>query len=61
MDLQFAITFDQLREYNTYLDEQCLNLWLDYDVCVARVTPPKVSTDGTCGVGVICEGSGFGE
>ncbi|KAF2969309.1 hypothetical protein GQX73_g4254 [Xylaria multiplex] len=52
VDIQFSITFDQLREYNTYLDEQCSNLWLDYDVCVARVTQPKTSTDGTCGVGV---------
>ncbi|KAL7621625.1 hypothetical protein AAE478_008951 [Parahypoxylon ruwenzoriense] len=61
VDVRFSITFEQLQEYNTYLDDQCLNLWLDYSVCVARVTPPKVSTDGTCGVGVICEGSGFGD
>ncbi|KAI0530291.1 hypothetical protein GGR58DRAFT_493829 [Xylaria digitata] len=61
VDIQFSITFNLLREYNTYLYERCSNLWLGYDVCVSRVTQPKTSTDGTCGVGVTCVGSGFGE
>ncbi|ROW14910.1 hypothetical protein VPNG_03306 [Cytospora leucostoma] len=61
VDVQFGITFAQLQEYNTFLDANCTNLWLNYDVCVGEVTPPTVSTDGTCGVGVTCEDSGFGD
>lgn len=59
--IQFAISFAQLRAYNKYLDDKCSNLWLGYDVCVAKVTPPMVSSDGTCGPGVVCKGSNFGE
>jgi hypothetical protein len=61
VDIQFGITFDQLQEWNTYLNGNCTNLWLSYDVCVAPVTPPTVSTDGTCGPGVTCVGSSFGQ
>ncbi|KAJ5051239.1 hypothetical protein NUH16_003435 [Penicillium rubens] len=46
---------------NTYLDDNCSNLWLDYDVCVAPVSAPTVSSDGSCGVGVTCAESGFGK
>ncbi|KAJ2988999.1 hypothetical protein NUW58_g3691 [Xylaria curta] len=52
VDVQFSLTFAQLRDFNKYLDDQCSNLWLDYDVCVAKVTQPKTSTDGTCSAGV---------
>lgn len=58
---RFGLEYDQLQEYNTYLDDDCLNLWLNYAVCVAPVTPQTVSTDGTCPVSVTCVGSGFGE
>lgn len=61
IDLRFGLNFSQLQEYNTYLNSDCLNLWLNYDVCVAPVTPQTVSTDGTCPPGVTCVGSGFGD
>ncbi|EFR01175.1 agglutinin isolectin 1 [Nannizzia gypsea CBS 118893] len=58
---RWGITFSQLQTYNTYLDSKCLNLWLHYDVCVARVTPQTVSKDGACPPGVTCVGSTFGD
>ncbi|KAL4879022.1 hypothetical protein BJY04DRAFT_220618 [Aspergillus karnatakaensis] len=47
--LRFGITFDELQALNTYLRDDCANLWLDYDICVAPVTESPVSEDGTCG------------
>ncbi|KAL4902739.1 hypothetical protein BDW74DRAFT_169329 [Aspergillus multicolor] len=44
--------------------DDCTNLWLDYDVCVAPVSKTAVSEDGTCGPShdnTVCEGSSFGE
>ncbi|CAI7594905.1 unnamed protein product [Penicillium glandicola] len=61
IDLRFGLNFTQLQEYNTYLNSTCGNLWLNYDICVAPVTPQTVSTDGTCPPGVTCEGSAFGD
>ncbi|KAB8260731.1 hypothetical protein BDV32DRAFT_158653 [Aspergillus pseudonomiae] len=42
----------------------CTNLWLNYDVCVAPVTKTMISEDGTCGPShgnTACEGSSFGK
>ncbi|KAG2420417.1 hypothetical protein HFD88_005218 [Aspergillus terreus] len=44
--------------------DDCTNLWLDYDVCVAPVSKTAISEDGTCGPSysnTICEGSSFGD
>ncbi|ETS77354.1 hypothetical protein PFICI_11228 [Pestalotiopsis fici W106-1] len=59
--IQFGLNFSQLQEYNTYLYNNCSNLWKDYDVCVAPVMPQTVSQNGTCPPGVTCVGSAFGE
>jgi len=61
VDLRFGINFTQLQSLNSYLNTDCTNLWLNYDICVAPVSMPAISTDGSCGVGVTCTGSGFGE
>lgn len=61
VDLRFGINFTQLQSLNSYLNTNCSNLWLNYDICVAPVSTPIVSTDGFCGVGVTCIGSGFGK
>ncbi|KDN72120.1 hypothetical protein CSUB01_11859 [Colletotrichum sublineola] len=58
---RFGLGTGKLWEYNTYLDAACTNLWLGYDACVAPVTPPRPSTDGTCPRGVTCAGTTFGE
>ncbi|KAJ6018171.1 hypothetical protein N7451_001550 [Penicillium sp. IBT 35674x] len=58
--LRFGINFTQLQSLNSYLNDDCTNLWLNYDTCVAPVSMPTVSTDGSCGVGVTCTGSDFG-
>jgi hypothetical protein len=61
IDLRFGLNFSQLQEYNPYLNSTCGNLWLNYDICVAPVTPETVSTDGTCPPGVTCVESAFGD
>ncbi|KAK9418922.1 putative LysM domain-containing protein [Seiridium unicorne] len=61
VDQRFGINFSQLQALNPYLNDDCQNLWLNYDVCVAGVTPQTVSTDGTCPPGVTCAGSAFGD
>ena len=61
VDLRFGINFTQLQSLNSYLNTNCSNLWLQYDICVAPVSTPTVSIDGFCGVGVTCTGSGFGK
>lgn len=61
VNLRFGLNITQLQSLNTYLDDNCSNLWLDYDVCVAPVSAPTVSSDGSCGVGVTCAESGFGK
>ncbi|KAK5654287.1 hypothetical protein OQA88_7464 [Cercophora sp. LCS_1] len=59
--LRFGLNFTQLQTYNTYLNIGCTNLWLDYDICVAPVTPPSISLDGACGPAWTCVGSTFGD
>ncbi|KAF9891873.1 hypothetical protein FE257_003358 [Aspergillus nanangensis] len=47
-----------------FIWDDCTNLWLDYDVCVAPVSTTAISEDGTCGPShsnTICEGSSFGD
>lgn len=61
--VRYGITFTTIRELNTQINEGCTNLWLDYAYCVAPVTEPGVSTDGTCGPNhgmKTCMGSTFG-
>ncbi|KAJ5853015.1 hypothetical protein N7534_005558 [Penicillium rubens] len=50
VNLGFGLNITQLQSLNTYLDDNCSNLWLDYDVCVAPVSAPTVSSDGSCAV-----------
>ncbi|KAL2821417.1 hypothetical protein BDW59DRAFT_150071 [Aspergillus cavernicola] len=62
--LRFGITFVDLQSLNTQIWDNCTNLWLDYDVCVAPVSEATISEDGTCGPShgdTICEGSSFGD
>lgn len=61
MNLRFNLDAGSLQEWNTYLNQECSNLWLGYDVCVAPVTPMRPSDDGTCPRGVTCEGTAFGD
>jgi LysM repeat protein len=35
IEQEFGITFEQMRAWNPYLDENCSNLWPDYSYCVA--------------------------
>ncbi|KAL2860034.1 hypothetical protein BJX68DRAFT_275493 [Aspergillus pseudodeflectus] len=61
--LRFGISFRDLKLLNTYLRDDCTNLWLDYDICVAPVTEATISKDGTCGPShgnSVCGGSSFG-
>lgn len=58
---QIALVYGQL---NSYLDDDCKNLWLSTSVCVAPVTVGPPSTDGTCGPsysGTTCNGTLFGD
>ncbi|GIJ83220.1 hypothetical protein Asppvi_001740 [Aspergillus pseudoviridinutans] len=62
--LRFGITFADLQSLNAYLWNNCTNLWLNYDVCVAPVSEAPISKDGTCGAANgygVCEGSQFGK
>ncbi|KAL4936505.1 hypothetical protein BDV06DRAFT_216622 [Aspergillus oleicola] len=62
--LRFGITFVDLQSLNTQIWDNCTNLWLDYDVCVAPVSKATVSEDGTCGSSngnTVCKGSSFGD
>jgi hypothetical protein len=61
VDLRFGLNFTQLQNLNSNIYTDCSNLWLNYDVCVATVSEPTVSTDRSYGVDVICSGSGLGE
>ncbi|KAI3067253.1 hypothetical protein CBS147339_8519 [Penicillium roqueforti] len=47
--LRFGITFDELQNLNTFLWNNCTNLWLDNSICVAPVTTASTSTNGACG------------
>jgi LysM domain len=61
--VRYGITFATIRQLNTQINEGCTNLWLDYAYCVAPISPPPVSTDGTCGPNygmTTCVGSAFG-
>ncbi|KAF3055548.1 hypothetical protein GL218_07223 [Daldinia childiae] len=35
--LRFGISFDQFRKLNTYINDNCTNLWLRYSVCIAEM------------------------
>ncbi|PLB44169.1 hypothetical protein P170DRAFT_416613 [Aspergillus steynii IBT 23096] len=62
--LRFGITVPDFQDLNTQIWDNCTNLWLDYDVCVAPVSATTVSENGTCGpsyANTICEGSSFGD
>ncbi|KAE8326141.1 hypothetical protein BDV39DRAFT_216108 [Aspergillus sergii] len=51
-------------DYQDSLWNNCTNLWLNYDICVAPVTKTMISEDGTCGPShgnTACEGSSFGK
>jgi len=43
--LRFGISSSDLRKYNTYIDDDCKNLWIGYSVCVAPVTNGPASKD----------------
>lgn len=61
--LRYGINFTALQSLNTDVDDACTNLWLNYAICVASVTPAPLSSDGLCGPTVnhaICEGTSFG-
>ncbi|PLB55789.1 hypothetical protein P170DRAFT_347218 [Aspergillus steynii IBT 23096] len=60
VNLRFGLNITELPSLNTYLDRTCSNLWIGYDICVAPVSTPTASSDGSCGVGVTCAGSEFG-
>jgi hypothetical protein len=62
--LVYGITFDQLQDFNPYLNNDCTNLWLGYSVCIAKVSPDPVSTGGLCGPNndfATCNGTSFGQ
>ncbi|KAL5041073.1 hypothetical protein BDW71DRAFT_201664 [Aspergillus fruticulosus] len=62
--LRFGITFADLQSLNTQIWDNCTNLWLNYDVCVAPVSKATISKDGTCGPSnsnTVCKGSSFGD
>jgi hypothetical protein len=61
LNLKFGLNLTQLHIMNTFIDSNCSNLWLNYDICVAPVSEPSISTDGACGVGVTCIDSAFGK
>ncbi|RDW92669.1 hypothetical protein BP5796_02063 [Coleophoma crateriformis] len=61
--LVYGATFAQLQQWNTYLNDDCTNLWIGYALCVAEMTVPTISTDGYCGPSYnysTCVGSDFG-
>jgi hypothetical protein len=63
INLRFGINFETLRSLNPELNKDCTNLWLNYAVCVAPVSPAPLSGDGTCGSAhghATCEGTSFG-
>lgn len=48
--LVYGLTFAALQALNTYLNDDCTNLWPGYSVCVAETVPdPTSTTNGTCG------------
>ncbi|KAL6230225.1 hypothetical protein BDW75DRAFT_234554 [Aspergillus navahoensis] len=47
--LRFGITFSDFQDLNPEIRDDCTNVWLDYDVCVAPVSKTTVSENGTCG------------
>ncbi|KAK7962736.1 uncharacterized protein PG986_003561 [Apiospora aurea] len=63
ISLRFGLDLPSFYKMNTYLDGNCLNLWIDSSACVAPVSVGPVSKDGTCGPSAgysICTGSDFG-
>jgi len=38
IETQFSVTFDQLYQWNSTIDSNCGNLWVEYAVCVAVET-----------------------
>ncbi|KAL4941851.1 hypothetical protein BDV06DRAFT_212346 [Aspergillus oleicola] len=62
--LRFGINFVDLQSLNDQIWDNCTNLWLGYDVCVAPVSETTISEDGTCGPSqsdTVCQGSSFGD
>ena len=61
--LIYGITFTALKKFNTYIRDDCTNIWLKSSVCVGEVSIPPKSPNGLCGPAndfATCEGSGFG-
>lgn len=62
--LRFGINFTSFQTLNPEINDQCTNLWLNYAVCVAPVTPAPLSTNGACGPAwghATCTGTNFGD
>ncbi|KAH8122261.1 carbohydrate-binding module family 18 protein [Trichoderma asperelloides] len=62
--LRFGINFTSFQTLNPEINSGCTNLWLNYAVCVAPVTPSPLSTNGTCGPAwghATCTGTNFGK
>ncbi|KAI9147048.1 LysM domain-containing protein [Paramyrothecium foliicola] len=60
---QETIRLDDFLELNPQIWSNCTNLWLGYSYCVAPVSDPPVSNDGSCGPDhnfAVCAGSGQG-
>ncbi|KAK2865425.1 hypothetical protein FQN49_003590 [Arthroderma sp. PD_2] len=60
---QFDVTLEELLEYNPRLDWNCENLWANFAICVAPVSPSPMAVDGNCGENnpdATCNGSPFG-
>lgn len=58
--LRFGISTVELQKLNTFIWDNCTNLWLDNSVCVAEVSAAPTSTNGACGPSngnTVCEGS----
>ncbi|KAM5438729.1 hypothetical protein McanCB56680_007111 [Microsporum canis] len=60
---EFEVTMDELLEYNPKLHPDCENLWANFAICVAPVSPRPMAVDGNCGdnnAHATCNGSPFG-
>ncbi|EFQ97480.1 hypothetical protein MGYG_00520 [Nannizzia gypsea CBS 118893] len=60
---EFEVTMDELLAYNPELHPNCDNLWANFAICVAPVSPAPMAVDGNCGendADATCNGSPFG-
>ncbi|KAG5205138.1 LysM domain-containing protein [Trichophyton interdigitale] len=60
---EFEVTMDELLTYNPELHPNCENLWANFAICVAPVSPSPMTEDSSCGennAGATCDGSPFG-